>query len=177
MISPCYKRALKGHEKLHSFLTSYKPTEFSRLQTKFALQMNVQVPESRDIFKANVCNNLLNVFLWTAYDAIFNLKVIQLLIFFSFCGSQVFVLQTRVFCGLIFQLIFGFTPYCIGFFVSFLFCSVILHLSSMVNEHEYSIVSLISNLLSHLHPCVLVVCVKQVSLWSQCRFPISQGHG
>lgn len=33
----CYKRAIKGREKLYSFFPSHKITEISRPQTKFAL--------------------------------------------------------------------------------------------------------------------------------------------
>lgn len=122
-----------------------------------------------DIFK-QMSNN---VFVWTAYDAIFNLKVIQLFKFFSFSGSQVFVLQGL--CS-VHEFISSFLALHLTVQSScefFILVSIILHLSCMVNELECSIVSLISNLLSHLHSYVLVVCVKQVSLWSLWKFPIS----
>lgn len=53
-ICQCYKRAIKGREKLFSTVPSYKATEISGLQTKFVLASltadNIQVPESSTYF-------------------------------------------------------------------------------------------------------------------------------
>lgn len=70
----CYKRAMKGREKLHSFCPSYKTTEVSSLQRKFLLTPST-VNESlgsriNNMFLTNVWINALNVFVWIAYDMI-----------------------------------------------------------------------------------------------------------
>lgn len=75
-ICPCYKRAIKGREKLHSFCPSYKTTEVSRLQTKFSLTPSTvnECLGSRinNMFLTNVWINALNLFVWIAYDTIFS---------------------------------------------------------------------------------------------------------
>lgn len=53
-ICHCYRRAIKGREKLFSSVPSYKATEICGLQTKLVLASaaadNIQVPESSTYF-------------------------------------------------------------------------------------------------------------------------------
>jgi len=71
---------MKGREKLHSFLPSYKTTEISRLETKFALTPSTANEclgsRIKKTFLTNVWINVLNMFVWTPYDTIFNQKAI-----------------------------------------------------------------------------------------------------
>ena len=75
-ICPCYKRAIKGREKLHSFLPSYKTTDISRLKTKLALPPSTASEclgsRIKKTFLTDVWIHVLNVFVWTADYMVFN---------------------------------------------------------------------------------------------------------
>lgn len=70
-ICPCYRRAVKGREKLRGFPASYKATEISK-QTKFALNPSIENEclgsRIKKIFLTNAWINVLNVCVYTADD-------------------------------------------------------------------------------------------------------------